>query len=1517
MTMPMTYFPKRQAYLISIIVILLAVTGIFSTAAQTVVTLGGASFASEPPSYKARTDQHPGFNATKMLSRKLYVDELSAQPDGQIEIPGRPIPTNDWWTDLIASRFSGSLWSYPAMLRTSDEGVQICYPSYWADAGKEIKSLSNISVGGVRFKADAAVAADWHDWDVVMRLPDATGNMEMRVTAAHGSPFTWFELNGITPELRFSAVPRVFATSSSYAGVSIGGDIYGIYFPKGTDLRWADATLQLGAGCPWVVIALLRSESDLNAFARYATSIPRATDVSWRYNEDSARLATSWTVTAENLSDPDASAPVLQGFLPHVYKYVLPGADLTFDSGGSYLTPRGQLKLATSESGTFAYSYPFSGMLPAYPAPLEGDTDTDGFEAAILRELMESYASAGSFGGDTYWGGKGLTQMALNMVFAKEAGETEIYEKSRRRLREAFENWLTYTPGEDSFFFSYYPRWGAMLGFDVSYDSDAFNDHHFHYGYFTYAAALLCLEDSDFAEKYGEILTLIAKDYANWDKHDKRFPFLRTLDPWCGHSWAGGLGDPGNDNGNGQESTSEAMQGWGGVYLLGVALGDKEMRDAGIFGWCTEARATREYWYDVDAPRPENEGGRKAWPGKGNREGNYDYSQYPYAYNSNITGKGIGWWTWFGGDPLFMHGIQWMPISPALDYLSWDTDFVEWAYRDMMSGANSAYSHKWFESSVNSDNGDPIEPLAYNDWGNVTLAYIQRADPQLAASIFARAWKEGLHIAKAISTAHISYFVTHSHLTWGDPDFSVYADIPTARCNLRSGSRIYIVYNSGATDRAVRFFDASGTTLRTVTAPPRRLTVFTDDVRPAAIEASSSEGTVIPPGSSTSIVARLLDQYGAGIVGSDVSLSLASGAPATLQGNRLTVSTSASRGSRFTLSLSCGEIDTQLDFTVNDRPVAQSARIEGLPEMVEVGTPISMEMHTVDQYLVDETVSGAQWRMIADDDSYCAVGSSFTPNTPGIYSVTGTTPDGSTQVSAEVFVTPPMPLISARAKAVGSSSENVGCNPVNVNDSDPGTRWGSSHTDDEWIMLDLGADCFISRVALDWEAAYASSYDIEIAPDGCALASHIGIYAGVSSSVSVPAEGAWTSVIHDSASGPGWHETVVGATGRYVRVHGRTRATAYGYSIYEMQIFGLDSSIGPDDVLGIDFALPTVADQHEEIALRPKAYTRSGKKTDVAVEWTADKDADFRGNTFIPLSYGHYTVTASAGSTISTSSSMFVNEAERLEAVELSASTLTMIEGESVRIAATPLNQFGAPCRNCSADLEISVSDVDGQLPPDVFYDPATGVFEADTPGTYFIDFASLARATVNVVALREANLALGKTATASSVRDANKASLVNDDNPSTRWESEWADSQWISIDLEDKYEIDRMQILWEGAYARQYRIEVSLDGLNWTEIFSTDNGRGSLESLSFSPVIATHVRLCCDRRALGAYGFSIYEWRIFGIRKILDTSSSFSPAADDVRVRYYDLNGRLLSAPPASGICVRVVGQHAETVIF
>ena len=91
------------------------------------------------------------------------------------------------------------------------------------------------------------------------------------------------------------------------------------------------------------------------------------------------------------------------------------------------------------------------------------------------------------------------------MTTAYQLGDTATFELAKSRLRATLIDWYTYTPGETQYYFARYDRWGALVGFDPSYDSDTFNDHHFHYGYFVYASALLCMLDDDFRQQYGDM----------------------------------------------------------------------------------------------------------------------------------------------------------------------------------------------------------------------------------------------------------------------------------------------------------------------------------------------------------------------------------------------------------------------------------------------------------------------------------------------------------------------------------------------------------------------------------------------------------------------------------------------------------------------------------------------------------------------------------------------------------------------------------------------------------------------------------------------------------------------------------------------------------------------------------------------------------------------------------------------------------------------------------------------------
>lgn len=695
------------------------------------VTCGAGSYAPNVPE-----------KWQKALDRELFM-----KPH-----PGQALPTNDWWTDKLLSRWGGSLWAYPARVRCDEHGgVTVDFPGEWNKDGTAMVAQERVRVSGKDFKPDAAVVEDWHDGDVVLLLED--GEKSLRVTLAHGSPFVWFEAKGMRP---------IVIVESDRETPDEAEERFGI---------WRGET----KGTHWVSVASLPDPRDEARLAPYAAAIVRATRVDWRYDEKKADLVTTWSVTTEDLRGKAKSPVALQGFLPHHLKKTRP-AFKTLE-GLSYATPRGRLRLAAGNA--LDVVYPFPGMMPIWAAPRK---------PGRLPRLLADYAERGTFGADTYWGGKGLLQMGLAMMAARELGEKGTFRKAHDRLRETLENWLTWTPGEEKYYFAAVPKWGGLIGQDPSYGSEAFNDHHFHYGYFTYAGALLCLVDADFAKKFGPMLRLVAKDYANWERKDRRFPLFRTFDPWAGHSFAGGFGDA---NGNGQESSSEAMQGWGGLYLLGLALGDTEMRDAAIFGYVSEARAVAEYWFDRD------------------RE-NIDYTKYRHPYNSNLTCHGVGWWTYFSGDPVWMHSIQWLPNTPALDYLSEDLKFAKWDYDQM-----------WQTKQITGWEKE----LGDASLGNVVLSYLQRSDPKQAAEIFEKLAEADRGVAKNADTGHLTYWATHSHLDWGELDWSVRADYPCARAFTKDGRRTLMAFNAGSAARTVTFFDDSGRSVGTLKAAPGKLTV--------------------------------------------------------------------------------------------------------------------------------------------------------------------------------------------------------------------------------------------------------------------------------------------------------------------------------------------------------------------------------------------------------------------------------------------------------------------------------------------------------------------------------------------------------------------------------------------------------------------------------------------------------------------------------------------------------------------
>ena len=128
--------------------------------------------------------------------------------------------------------------------------------------------------------------------------------------------------------------------------------------------------------------------------------------------------------------------------------------------------------------------------------------------------------------------------------------------------------------------------------------------------------------------------------------------------------------------------------------------------------------------------------------------------------------------------------------------------------------------------------------------------------------------------------------------------------------------------------------------------------------------------------------------------------------------------------------------------------------------------------------------------------------------------------------------------------------------------------------------------------------------------------------------------------------------------------------------------------------------------------------------------------------------------------------------------------------------------------------------------------------------------------------------LSQGKPVTASSVRtldgDVVPGNVVDGDE-GTRWSSDYADDQWIMVDLGAVHPIDEVKLEWEAAAGKDYDIAVSEDGHAWTVARSV-TGNASVGWLDYTGLKARgrYVRIDCKTRLTG-YGFSLKELKVFG----------------------------------------------------
>lgn len=225
-----------------------------------------------------------------------------------------------------------------------------------------------------------------------------------------------------------------------------------------------------------------------------------------------------------------------------------------------------------------------------------------------------------------------------------------------------------------------------------------------------------------------------------------------------------------------------------------------------------------------------------------------------------------------------------------------------------------------------------------------------------------------------------------------------------------------------------------------------------------------------------------------------------------------------------------------------------------------------------------------------------------------------------------------------------------------------------------------------------------------------------------------------------------------------------------------------------------------------------------------------------------------------------------------LTSLTLSPASSSIKLGETQQLTAGGLDQLGNPFTLTNTTLwsvDGSGASVD-----------ANGLFSSTQKGLFTVTATNneLTKTAKVEVLPTNNNLSVGEGVTATA--SAGNAIEAIDNNPGTRWESAFADPQWIMIDFTSPKNVTDIVISWEAANAKDYIIESSNNGTDWTNRVSRSEMAGGqrtdyLFDLNFE---ARYVRLTGTARNMN-YGYSIWEFKVFGTNTV-STLSPF-PAAE------------------------------------
>ncbi|KAK1149325.1 endo-1,3-beta glucanase [Aspergillus melleus] len=250
-----------------------------------------------------------------------------------------------------------------------------------------------------------------------------------------------------------------------------------------------------------------------------------------------------------------------------------------------------------------------------------------------------------------YFSGKALSKFAtLVYTVNKLGGNPQLADSAFKALKDAFARFVN---NQQQYPLVYDNVWKGVVS-SASYDggdtgadfgNTLYNDHHFHYGYFIHAAAIIGTLDPTWLPANKEWVNVLVRDAGNSAANDAYFPFSRGFDWFHGHSWAKGLFE--SFDGKDEESTSEDAMFAYSLKVWGKTIGDASMEARGNLMLGILRRTLHNYFL----LESDNK--------------NHPESFVPNKVTGILFENKVDHTTYFGANLEYIQGIHMLPLLPS------------------------------------------------------------------------------------------------------------------------------------------------------------------------------------------------------------------------------------------------------------------------------------------------------------------------------------------------------------------------------------------------------------------------------------------------------------------------------------------------------------------------------------------------------------------------------------------------------------------------------------------------------------------------------------------------------------------------------------------------------------------------------------------------------------------------------------------------------------------------------------